>query len=341
MRSTLLFLLLVFHTIALAQAQNDDPLFKREIVASDINDIIAIGEDTLLINDPINSESPFFSYDLVSNSIINTISNGRGPGEIGERYKTVTMLNDTIISIFDKQLFRNQLFNKELELIETIQYNGEIKNAMQAGPINDSTYLTVPFENVFEIYDADDAVITSKLKTIPYSEETATSALRNFLLKQYIHVRSDGEAMYCAFEYSSLILKVNRDGIVFHTLEPANYLLPYEEPEGGRIYSIPESNDYPVGALDIEVDSSYIYVLYSGKKITGNLFKRLFNIDVEIEKIEHTDKVHIYDKTDGTYLNTVQLPVSAMKFDLTDQHIYLVRTLGEPSVMLYKYARTF
>jgi len=153
-------------------------------------------------------------------------------------------------------------------------------------------------------------------------------------------VKGGEEELYLAFRYSSLLLKIDRDGIVFETLGPENYTFPEITPRDGGVYSLPPLDEYPVGALDIDVDENHVYVLYSGKKMDGGFLSRFRSPESAVEKITHSDRVFIYNRVTGDFVREITLPLAVNKFKVAGPKVYLYRTIDESYPSLYTFEKS-
>lgn len=326
-----------------ASAQNN-PQLLNEYSEHLINpeNFYVLSEDIILFNDPGNREYPLYLIDIHSGNVLNEIRGGRGPGELGGMYKTVTFTENGEIGVFDRELFRMNMYDEELNFIRDIRLRSFNKNIMQAGFLSSNVFFIVPSsDNFIEYYGMEEYPpdASNNLLSIKHESSDFFLPLQNFLLKQDFHFSQDDNELYTAFEYSSLLLKLNKEGIVFDRIEPDFHLFPDEKPESGGVYSLPDVADYPVCALDLDVDDKYVYVLYSGEKLSANFFSEIFNPDKEIEKIVHSDKINVYDKKTGKYTGSYRIPVQAKSFKITEKHLYALSTLENGHPTLYKYKK--
>lgn len=332
--------------IGIIHAQNSqDELFSASSFLANPENFIPVNGTQIIVSDPV-ADYPVYILDIEKDEIIHKIRFGRGPGELGRMYKTITFLNDDIISVYDRQNLRLLTYDMNLNFIEELEPDRTFGNSMQAGFLSPDQFFTVPTENsLLELYSFDKP--NSEFENEPvfeleHNESPYTEALDNFLLKQDIYFFNDPiqKELYLAFKYSSLLIKIDETGVVFINSEPDNYLFPESEPRMGRIYALPEIDVYPVGALDITGCENYIYLLYSGQKMSTGLISRFRNPDSIVEEISHSDIVHLYSRETGEFIDTLQLPQKANKFKVHGDLIYLYRTLKEDYPVLNAYSKS-
>lgn len=333
-------LLIIGLTLNTGLVEPNEPL-KTSAFLSNPDSFYLLEETRILVSDP-TAEFPLYILDIEDDRILYKVRNGRGPGELGNAYHTITFLNNNKIAVFDREQLRMNLYDYELTFLNSVELVNE--NLFQAGILsNKSAFIMPSSHDAFHIhsYDKNKSRISRDpdLK-IGHADTESLKGLENFLLKQDVHFASDPSSgeLFVSFRYSSLIMKIDESGTVFENLEPTNYSFPEAEPREGRIYSLPEIDVYPVGALDIEFDKNYIYVLYSGEKMSSGLLSRFRNPDSIVEQITHSKLVNIYDRHSGKFIDQMILPKEAKKFKLNENHLFIYKTLDENAPTLYKYS---
>lgn len=164
-------------------------------------------------------------------------------------------------------------YNDSLQYITNIRASGFGRRFIQAGLINDSTLLTM--ENSPKFLRAwrikDNTINESEiLWSISIDEYEELTAYKNFVLMQTIYFVNYDGALYLTFEFSSLLIAIDENGVKYIQKEPENISLPvHDEKSGG--YVLPIMGKHPEGALDIALDDNYVYITFSGKKfLDGN-----------------------------------------------------------------------
>jgi hypothetical protein len=165
------------------------------------------------------------------------------------------------------------------------------------------------------------------------------SSLENFLLKQDVHFTQFDGTIYITFGYSSLLMAVGEEGLRYATLGPENYPFPEPEDPGSGRFVLPAIDEYPVGALDIDADEEYVYILYSGQKIEVDRISEFSGPDAYIEEIRNSRRVMKFHREDGSFAGEKELPRSASVLKVKGDRIFLYTTKGEDFPTLYVYDR--
>ncbi|WP_142454940.1 hypothetical protein [Gracilimonas mengyeensis] len=306
-----------------------------------------VGDHGVVINDIADEQRTLKLFDFSSGSLIQAMRSGRGPGEVSPvYYKRSTSFSNGDIFLWDAGRKRMTRYSSDLEYKTDIRGNQSITGSIyQAGLINDSTLFTVDFtEEVFKAWRIRKGGIKGKtpLWSINRTEQTEFDPLANFTLLQTLFYSNFDGVLYIAFEFSSQVMAVDEEGIVFINSEPDNIPLPPndEQSEQSGRYSLPEMGKYPEGARDITVDSSYMYLLMHGGSISKwQQLRYATNFDALIEKVNHTKRLLIYDRYSGAFLEEKKLPILSRQAKVRGDSIYLLKTLGRnPEIRKVKLA---
>ena len=308
----------------------------------DPSEIWALGENQILISDAGNEKYPVYLLDLRRRDITRQVRSGQGPGEAhGKRYKRASFFSDGRILLWDAGLNRISIYDSSLVFLGLITGNVVRTFNYQVGLINDSTLFVVgATDNFLSAYRLRDRTVSDDrlLWSIRVDDDEHLIPLTNYLLKQAIYFRGDGESLYMGFEYASVLMRINEAGIVWSTLEPAQHPLPWTQPEKSGGYALPDLAEHAVGILDLAVTDQYVVVLYSGKKATKTEFLKNIHRAVEYldNELYHSVRAFVYKKENGHYLGQLSLPVPAQRMDIKKNAMYLL-TSAEMLPTIFEY----
>lgn len=298
----------------------------------DPDDMIVTDSGSIIIYDLAADEFPLISYSIKQKEIIGSVLWGRGPGKIGGTlYKTITKGPRGTVSVFDRNNARINIYSYDLTLQETLSLSFLKGNPMQAGFINDSTFFAIPIEEDFirlhKVTQEDGKinVENSAYLIIKNNDSEYLKPLDNFLLKQGVFFKQSNESLFMAFEYSSLILSLDSNGIKYDAFGPQKLLFPDEKSESGMVYALPDVSDYPVCNLDIDVLDDIIFVLKKGEKVSkSNIFKKVFSPGKIIEELEHSDTILLFNASTGAFIEELKLPMKVSKIEIVDGKMYML-----------------
>lgn len=304
-------------------------------------DFWVLGDDLLLVNDLGFKSSPIGLINFKEDDIVSNLRTGQGPGEVTSTfYKRVTKYTNGDFLLWDAGSNRIMRYNDSLQYITDIRASGFGRRFIQAGLINDSTLLTMENSpNFLSAWRIKDNTINESemLWSISIDEYEELTALKNFVLMQTIYFGNYDGALYLTFEFSSLLIAIDENGVKYIQKEPENIPLPvHDEKSGG--YGLPIMGKHPEGARDIALDDNYVYITFSGKKISRwEQMRYAFNFEELIEKIKHSQRLLIFDRETGNFVKEIELPKTAMKFKIFGNSAYLLNTIDDvPSI--YKYS---
>lgn len=304
-----------------------------------------VGEDKLLINDIADNERTLKLFDFSIDSLKEVMRSGQGPGEVSPvYYKCSTNFSNGDILLWDAGRKRMMRYTSDLKYKTDL--SGEASmfgNLYQAGLINDSTLLTVDFHDEFlKAWRINDNEISehSLLWSIHINDYEELSPLSNFTLLQTLFYSNYGGMLYITFEFSSLIIGIDEDGIAFINSEPANIPLPppdNESEKSGR-YSLPIMGKHPEGARDISVMDDLVYVLLNGRTISKlEQMRYMVNFETLIDKVKHAERLLVYNRFTGEFINELKLPMPARQAKVQGEYVFLLNSLGDvPVIKKYK-----
>ncbi|HBQ60794.1 MAG TPA: hypothetical protein DD671_14550 [Balneolaceae bacterium] len=302
------------------------------------------GDGEIVINDIADEKRTIKLFEFSSELLKGSIRSGRGPGEVSPSYyKRSTTFSNGDFLLWDAGRKRLMRYSSDLKYKTDVRGDATIGSSYQAGLINDSTLLTVDFsEEVFKAWRIKNNKISegSLLWAVNRNEQKELLPLANFTLLQTLFYDNYDGMLYVTFEFSSMIIGINEDGIVFINDEPAKIPLPPVDPESeksGR-YSLPVMGKHPEGARDIAANDKFVYVLLNGETISKfQQMKYMVNFEALIEKTNHAKRLLIYNRFTGDFLKEIELPIPSKQAKISDDFVYLLHTLGEgPVVKRYK-----
>lgn len=333
---TYTFLILAFFSIE-TSAQIEDMIYSPY-------DLWLVGDEGLLVNDIADKKRTLKLFEFSSGTLKQTVRSGRGPGEVSSvYYKRSTTFSNGDILLWDAGRKRMMRYSPDLEYKTDISGEGKIGSIYQAGLINDSTLFTVDFtEEVFKAWRIQNNKISenSLLWSINRNKRKELSPLSNFTLLQTLFYTNYKGMLYITFEFSSMVIGVNEDGIVFINGEPDSIPLPPndEQSEKSGRYSLPIMGKHPEGARDISAAGKLVYVLLNGETISKfQQMRYALNPEDLIEKVNHTKRLLTYNRMNGKFLREIELPVLSRQAKVENGNIFLLNTLGKkPIIEKYK-----
>lgn len=298
-------------------------------------DFIASGDTVLYVSDwALNG---LHKYDLRTGKLSQGTGIGPGPGEIrDESAYSLARLTDGRIWLHDRKQGRITLYGPDLNPVEDITISG----SMRSLPLSDTLFVTVPqvgkvlaevrtFQNRTErikesnspkapgTYHSDEAEV---FKAIP----------SNYTLK-YGPAASCGKSVVIGFEFASPLIRVRKDTIDVLKGTPETIKFPVQPdlPEGQ--VRLPNWFN-PLGTLDLACDRTHIYALFSGKGVSRSKVRRLSltgNLTgskrAELSaRTKRTNRLHVYDRTTGTFTYEIKLPVKARQVAASKESLYLL-----------------
>lgn len=310
--------------------------------------IHAISDDTLLIIDPKNQTQALQLRRVPDGDIIESQRVGRGPGELAAQGSKIVNISSDAIFLWDSGA--SQLLKYDRNLTYKTSYRTNLSALSLAFATDSLAFATsgIPSSNYLNTYEVEKRSISQKpVKKFTTDVDSRLYPLsKNYLLNQGPFLVDDG-SLYMGFRFSSLVIKADSDSINFITGKPANIPLPdynpYSDTEDGMVISAPDIAKYPHATLDFAIDDNYLYVLHSGKKLEAGRLKQVWlastgKLGKEIENIEYSKIIYMYDKNSGDYLGSLELQEKAKKLAVTDHHIFTLSISedGVPSLIGYE-----
>ena len=301
---------------------------------------LILDKDRILINDHALKEFPIRNISFSSDSLISELRHGRGPGEVSSIfYKAFTKFTNGDILLWDAGLNRVTVFNTNLEYKYDVTGKALQKRVYQAALINDSTLVTIEYEDFFlkawrfndKRIEESDLLWKHSLKEIPELE-----SLRNPIMLQTLYFTNYDNELYIAFEYSSLLMGINEEGIKF--LKDGPDAIPIPNPRIDGQFSLPIMGEHPEGARDITADDKHVYVVFSGKNVSKfEQMRYSFKFEDLIDKIKHSKRLWIFDRNNGSFIREEKLPLAARTFQIYQDEAYILNTIeNHPKIIKYQ-----
>jgi len=265
-----------------------------------------------------------------------TVRTGRGPGEASGQGMAISQFSNGGVLLWDGG--RRQAYVYDADL----RFEGQVRGLQElsADPvalINDSTLavgIAAPRDALFELYrlhrGPESVHITEEpLATVEIPENKAFSQGQldeNIMIRQGLSRRIGGD-LYYGFIFGSLVIGMNEGGLTWATTEPVDHSLPVYDFRDGNAVVAPQLNEFARGILDLTGDSSYLYALYSGQKVEDDgVLDRLTGLRAQIEAAKHSDRLFVFDRATGKFVEEMRLPVRAKALEITDQYATLLTT---------------
>ena len=301
------------------------------------DEFIAIDDSFLVGVDRSSADMGLFRLDLSTGDICCQTGVGEAPGEIaGQGQAVLQRVNDEHIWLWDEGSRSITLYDYNLTPIERTSRIGD-RGSLRAVPIDSTHVVNVtstadPFAEILGYSD----IFSGKgepVQSVALPEEF--SYVRNAFQLQYGHTVGDSEHAYIGFDFSSYIVGVNEEGIQFLTNSPKNEPMPpQEEPR------LPDLAEYPRTTLAMDVDSEHLFVLYSGKQTSREevmTYQREDKLGALSEELNRSNIILLYDKQDGSHVDTWNIPVQADDIALTEAYLYILSTDDmEPTIIQYE-----
>jgi len=277
---------------------------------------------------------------------------GQGPGEIrDESAYFLSALGDGRIWLHDRQQRRVTLYDADLNPLEEITITG----SMRSLPLRDSFLVTVPRvgEHVTDVRtlgqgkDRIEGVNSGKLRTSypVHASERFGPLAENYALR-YGPAAGCGTSVVIGFDFASALLLVHADTIKVLN-PPENVPFPIHPDLSEGQARLPNWFN-PKGTLDLACNTTHIYSLFSGKKVSRSKIRTLdltgrltSSKRAELSaRTERSDRLHVYNRETETFTYEIQLPVDARQVAATDTYLYLVRhEPGGPHILKYAWTK--
>lgn len=298
---------------------------------------ITICNNVLLLSDS-EGDFPFKRHSMDFEYLGTLGAWGQGPGEIVKPSWIIGCNNDIVYtySFMNRSVSMfltdgRYIGNIDKSLTHQSFYCHVIDNTLILVNTSFNPYaIGVSLNEMYDILSGHDTIVYGDANDV--SELLTVSRNRNILLKNSI-ISSDGENVYAAFRYGSLLLGFTKEGrLLFNTLHPFNVDIP-EYSGGEYLGSAPPINKYPEAYVAIDVDDRYIYTIFSGAELSS----RDVITGRKTHKIHQGQLLSIHDKRTGEYKYTVELPFLIGDIAVSDDSIYAIST--HPEIRLLKFEK--
>lgn len=327
--------------LILALAINANWVLEEQVIHSIFNpeNIWQVGNDSLIINDLGINLSPINLVDVSKDTVLKSLKTGQGPSETSSTfYKRITKFSNGDILLWDAGLNRITKYESNLNYIVDMSGSAFNKRFYQAAVINDSTLMTIDnTEDFLKVWRLEkDRINTDNLLwSLKYRDYESLGSLSNFILLQTMYYDNFDGVLYIAFEFSSIILAIDEDGVIFINDKPDLIPLPKNKDQQ---MSLPAMGKHPEGARDVSVDGKYVYLLFSGETISRfEQMKYTFNFEILIDKVKHTKRLLLFDRITGEFVKETELPVLAKDLKIKNNVAYLLNSLEDvPKILKYR-----
>jgi len=282
-----------------------------------------------------------------------TVQTGQGPGEVSGQGMRMSRFSDGKVLLWDGGQRQAYVYDADLRFVGQIKGMDDVP-ADPAALVNDSTLATVvsvPSGDLFRLYRlhsgpeslriAEEPLVT--LETSEHQQLNHEQLDENIMIRQGLPHRA-GDELYYGFTFGSLVVGMDEEGLRWATTDPVDHTLPVYGFQDGNAVVAPSLDEVPKGVLDLAVDESHLYVLYSGQKIGngGGLLNTLTGADIgeQIEAINHSDRLFAFDRTSGEFIAEVRLPIRAKGIEMTEQYVMLHVTEERKAPSFEVYRRT-
>lgn len=306
-----------------------------------------LGNDSLIVIDIKNDLESVQVRRLPDGKIIGSQRLGRGPGELSPVGDKIVNMTDDYIFIWDSGARQFLQYDWELTYKSSVFTDLPL---MYLAPFGDSqtvASIAMPGSDYLHLYNYKEREIdTAPKKTFTTDQNDRLAPIKNNYLLRQGPFLVEKNSLYMGFAFSSLVLKVGTEGLDYLINKPEDIPLPeyyfQSNVDGDAVVSAPSINEFPYGTLDLDVDEDYLYVLHSGKKLEAGRLRMIWlsatgKIAEEIENIEYSKKIFVYDKQVGTYLGEIQLLQRAKKIAVSKDYftILSITEEGFPAIIGY------
>ncbi|MCC5912879.1 MAG: hypothetical protein JJU46_00770 [Balneolaceae bacterium] len=277
--------------------------------------IIALSEDKIITVEPQLSDNTINLIDLRDGTVINSLRQGNGPGEVTNAEKLIAVKED-IIWIWDSGHARGIITNHDLNVETEVRASG--RSPMFALPLGDEhvgTWSVFSRSDLANIYELHDYTISEINNSVELSELREFEDLINNPLAGQGPSEWGGGAVFRGFNYSSLIAEIRKDGSVRLLGSEMNISFPQAD-ESTRSLEAPDHSEYPEATLSMALNNDYLFVLHSGKKFDASIFRRAFAaVQGKLDELErdygHSDQLIVYSRESGELVKEITLPEPA------------------------------
>jgi hypothetical protein len=297
-------------------------------------EVVAAGDTVIYFADwTLNG---LHKYNFHTDALSDGTGLGPAPGEIREEsaYFLAHLRNDRTW-LHDRKQGRITFYGSSVDAVEDITTSG----TMRSLPLRDTLYVAVPRaggvlaevrtlrrdpgrtggarSEVLRTYHSDQAEVFGPIPS-------------NYALK-YGPAASCGGSVIIGFEFGSPLLRVRKDTIGLLEGPPEQIEFP-DQPDRSKGQAGLPNWFNPIATLDLACDSTRIYALFSGKKVSKSKVRRLsLTGNLTSSKraeltatTERSRRLHVYDRETGAFVHEVGLPVEARQIAAADGSLYLL-----------------
>ena len=240
---------------------------------------------------------------------------GKGPGEF-QMPARLFLDKDGGVIISDWSSGRISFFTPEGQFLRTVKLPGMTQGVGVFSNGNLVVSVLFPQEPFLREYNPDGKLL----------REFGRHLTPSHLYNQGRLVVDNNDDIYYWYDFLSAILVYSREGKLLRTIDgPVVVKAPDAAYKNPNLTA--RTDDEIWGTLDVSIDPRYVYVLFSGKRMS---LKAL----VTGPTPDQSDIVHVFQKVDGRYLYSYRLPVVAKHFDVKFPYIHCV--VHHPDVRLVK-----
>lgn len=292
-------------------------------------------------------EFPLYRIDVQTGSISGFGTFGNDEGQVSKEGNKTLSLSDNYLFLYDNQTRK----------IHRYSFNGDTKEVIDITlPISGNLYMVTDSTFIFYplvVPDNDnygglivggsithDRDIILDLPHFPYYMDNDIAKLeKNILLKYFSNLcmSTSRSNFYVGFLFTSLILGGNIEGdLLFSTYEPDGIFIPeievtYNQDGGIKVDFSDHILDNPPRTIALSADSDYLYVLYSGEKISRwQLIRAVLGGRI---RLAEGRTLYIYHKETGRFLHSLELPVWAEDILVYENFVFL---LTDSKIVQYK-----
>lgn len=273
--------------------------------------IVALSDDKIITVEPQLSDNTINLIDLRDGTVINSLRQGSGPGEVTNSEKLIAVKYD-MIWIWDSGHARGIITNHDLTVEREVRASGH--SPMFALPLDNehvgswSVFSRSDLANISEFHNSTISEINA---SVALSELQEFEDLINNPLAGQGPSEWGGDAVYRGFNYSSLIAEISKDGSV--RLFGSEMDIPFPQAdESAQSLEAPDHSEYPEATLSMALNSDYLFVLHSGKKFDASIFRRAFAaVQGKLDELErdygHSDRLLVYS-LESSEVKEITLP---------------------------------
>ncbi len=297
---------------------------------------IHIHEDYIIIRD-IAGQHPLLLLDRELNFKSYLGEWGAGPGEIRNPYRIAGFDGNNIL-IHDWDQKRISVFSLETKtFLQTLDVTEKLSYAHGAYICGNMLITPTMFSDTFAYgYRLSNNDLSERNSTvIEFGSQDDLPELKNarnnYLLKDGWVAIYENKYIYFIFRSTSLMLAFNcyNGELLFKTMEPSYIELPAYNREGFTAAQ-PPINWFPQANIGIDVDDKYVYVIYSGTKLTDQeSLTRERDHELNQGRI-----IHVYDNRTGAYKGSLKSPVLIRDLAVNNNSIYAISQY--PSISIIK-----